>query len=198
MQELWLQSKLTMTGQSRTTTSRRKLGIAYAWWNRTVRRPTPMTTWKPRSTQCTWDSTLDVMNTWMCAQCCKSFSVLGRHHSLHTHLVAQDVRVFVSSHPCMKWAFTLRPWTLHSIQLPLLIPHQSQAVLAALQLPRGQVVRSPVLLRQGDGVNWRVLLQHMFRAMILTRLVWSTVFCNVLSHRFILTLDPAHTESPLI
>ena len=37
MQELWLQSELTMTRQSRTTTSRRKLGITYAWWNRTMR-----------------------------------------------------------------------------------------------------------------------------------------------------------------
>ena len=66
MQELWLQSELTMTRQSRTTTSRRKLGIAYAWWSRTMRRPTPMTTWKTRSTQSTWNLTRDVTNTWMC------------------------------------------------------------------------------------------------------------------------------------
>ena len=42
----------------------RKLWITYAWWNRTIRRPTPMTTWQPRPTQCTWNTTLD---KWMCA-----------------------------------------------------------------------------------------------------------------------------------
>ena len=40
-----------------------KLVIAYAWWNRMTRRPTPMTTWKPRPTQSTWNATPD---KWMC------------------------------------------------------------------------------------------------------------------------------------
>ena len=30
------------------------------------------------------------------------FSLESSHSFLHTHRVAQDVRVFVSSHPCMK------------------------------------------------------------------------------------------------
>ena len=42
---------------------------------------------------------------------------------------------------------------LHHLHLPSFIPHQPEAVPATLQLPRGEVVRSPVLLRQGDGAN---------------------------------------------
>ena len=44
MQELWRQSELTMTRQSRTTTSRRKLELRMRGETETVRRPTPMTT----------------------------------------------------------------------------------------------------------------------------------------------------------
>ena len=44
------------------TITSRKLGITFAWWNRTTRRPTPMTTWKRRPTQSTWNSTPE----WMC------------------------------------------------------------------------------------------------------------------------------------
>ena len=36
-----------------------KTWFTYAWWNRTTRRPTPMTTWKPRPTQSTWNATPD-------------------------------------------------------------------------------------------------------------------------------------------
>ena len=50
---------------------------------------------------------------------CEFLSVLvclRRHtHTMHTHRVAQDVRVFVSSHPCTKRTPTLRLWALHSI-----------------------------------------------------------------------------------
>ena len=44
-----------------------------------------------------------LVNTWMC------FRSLASSHSFfaHTHRMAQDVRVFVSSHLCMKWAFLL-------------------------------------------------------------------------------------------
>ena len=73
---IWLQSELTMTRQSRTTTSRRKLGITYAWWNRTMRRPTPMTTWKPRPTQSTWNAALD---KWMCTVFASSYSLIAHH-----------------------------------------------------------------------------------------------------------------------
>ena len=32
----------------------KKTWITNAWWHSTIRRPTPMTTWHPRPTQCTW------------------------------------------------------------------------------------------------------------------------------------------------
>ena len=36
----------------------KKTWITYAWWHSTIRRPTPMTTWHPRPTQCTWNATM--------------------------------------------------------------------------------------------------------------------------------------------
>ena len=92
------------------------LGLAYAWWNWTVRRPTPMTTWKPRSrvtsTRSTWNPTM-TWHTWGTREHARSVSLLSSCSVWVvtlipcTHRVAQDVRVFVSSHPCMKWAFRL-------------------------------------------------------------------------------------------
>ena len=121
---LVLQFELTKTGESRTTTSRRKelctwncvCVVKWSWrlkpsrW--TVRRPTPMTTWKPRSTQSTWNPTM-TWHTWWTRECARSFGLLSPCSVLAvtlipcTHRLAQDVRVFVSSHPCMKWAFPM-------------------------------------------------------------------------------------------
>ena len=78
----------------------------------TVRRPTPMTTWKPRSTQSTWNPTM-TWHTWWTRECARSVSLLSPCFVSAvtlvscTHRMAQDVRVFVLSHPCMKWAFLL-------------------------------------------------------------------------------------------
>ena len=80
----------------------KKTRITYAWWSWATRRPTPMTTWHPRPTQCTWNATPD---KWVCTQSSCSFcSVLRRHlHSLHTTSRGSSC-ARVSSHPCMKWA----------------------------------------------------------------------------------------------
>ena len=37
---------------------KKKHWITDGWWNPATRRPTPMTTWQPRPTQCTWNATL--------------------------------------------------------------------------------------------------------------------------------------------
>ena len=74
---------VAMTRQSRTTTSRRKelctwycvCVVKCSWrikplcW--TVRRPTPMTTWKPRPTRSTWNPTM-TWHTWWTRECARS------------------------------------------------------------------------------------------------------------------------------
>ena len=129
MQEFGIQIDLMMTWQSRTTTSERKelctwnrvcvvkwsWRIKPYWW--TVRRPKSMTTWKTKIQRnintkhmTPIDDVSNLENTWLCALCCSLRSPLFSVDTLIscTHLtMAQDVRVFVSSHPCMKWAFLL-------------------------------------------------------------------------------------------
>ena len=93
------------------------LGIACACWNEvdvikpsccTVRRPTPMTTWKPRSrvtsTRSTWSPRM-TWHTWWTREYARSVSLLSPCSVSSvtlipcTHRMAQGVRVFVSSHP---------------------------------------------------------------------------------------------------
>ena len=106
VQEFGVQYELTMTGQSRTTTSRRKklctwncvCVVKLSWRTQsscwTVRRPTPMTTWKPRATQCTWRPTL-TWHTWWTRECVRSVSLLSScsvsavTHMSCTHRMAQ-------------------------------------------------------------------------------------------------------------
>ena len=163
-----------MTGQSRTTTSIRKelctwnciCVVKLSWRTKpsrwTVRRPIPMTTWKPRSTQSTWNPTM-TWHTWWTRECARavvSLRSLVLSHSFLWHIAW--LKMFAClCHLIHAWSerFLWLPWSLHDLQLPSLIPHQPQAVPATLQLPRGQVV-SHCKLRQGDGVNSRVLLQH--------------------------------------
>ena len=121
------QIELTMTGHNRTTTSRKKelctlcsvCVVKCSWriqpscW--TLRRPTPMTTWKPTSretpTRSTWNPTM-TWHTWWTREHARSVSLLSPCSVSVTlipctHRMALNVRVFVSSHPCMKWAFPL-------------------------------------------------------------------------------------------
>ena len=150
MQEFGIQIEWTMTGQSRTTTSRRK--ELYTWYcvcvvkcswrikpsRWTMRRPTSMTTWKPRSRE----NQHEAHTTWTreCARSCYSLlspcSVFAVALIPCTYRMTQDVRVFVSSHPCMKWAFSLTSLTSPSPSSSSLIPHHPQAVPSTLQLPR--------------------------------------------------------------
>ena len=77
-----------------------------------MRRPTPMTTWKPRSRE---TSTRNTTWTRECARSCYSLlspcSVSVVTLIPCTHRMAQDVRVCDSSHPRMKWAFYLTSLT---------------------------------------------------------------------------------------
>ena len=109
-----------MTGHNQTTTSRRKelctwccVCVMKCSWRMksscwTLKRPTPMTTWKPRSRETSTRST-----TWTRECACSCYSLLSPCSVFaiklipYTHRMAQDVWVFVSSHPCMKWAFSL-------------------------------------------------------------------------------------------
>ena len=57
-------------------------------------------------------------HTWWTSECARSVSLLSACFVSAvtlipcTHRMAQDVRVFVSSHPCMKWAFLLASFFL--------------------------------------------------------------------------------------
>ena len=123
MQEFGIQIESTMTGHSRTTTSTRKelctwcyvCVVNWSWrikpscW--TLRRPTPMTTWKPRSRETTRSTTWNSTVTWTRerARCVAVFVVLVL--CCHTHLLhtshgsrCSSVCLFHSipwSSPCM-------------------------------------------------------------------------------------------------
>ena len=88
-----IQIEWTMTGQSRTTISRRKelctwccvCVLKCSWRTKpsywTVRRPTPMTKWKPRSsetsTRSTWNPAM-TWHTWWTRECARScYSLLS-------------------------------------------------------------------------------------------------------------------------
>ena len=127
MQEFGIQIELTMTGHNRTTTSRRKelftwycvCVVKWSWrmkpscW--TLRRPTPMTTWKPRSRETTRSTTWNSTVTWTRerARSVAVFVVLVL--CCHTHLL--HTSHFVSRlkdghrHACMSWAFSLTSLT---------------------------------------------------------------------------------------
>ena len=166
-----------MTGQSRTTTSRRKElctwnCVCVVKWSScikpscwTVRRPTPMTTWKPRSTQTTWNPTM-TWHTWWTRECARSVSLLSPCSVSAvtlipcTHRMAQDVRVFVSSHPCMKWAFPLT--SLISPSPSCSFSHSSSTSSSSCYPSTSPRISSNSLCTPllGDGVYGRVLLQH--------------------------------------
>ena len=62
--------------------------------------------------QSTWNPTM-TWHTWWTRECARSVSLLSPCSVPAvtlipcTHRMAQDVRVFVSTHPCMKWVFPL-------------------------------------------------------------------------------------------
>ena len=153
MQEFGIQTEWTMTGQSRTTTSRRKelcswycvCVVKCSWRTKplcwTLRRPTPMTTWKPRSRGTSTRST-----TWTreCARSCYSIRSLVLTQSFFANIAwLKDVWVFVSFHPMVIAMHAWRErslwflWPLHHLHLLPLILHNPQAVLSTLQLHRG-------------------------------------------------------------
>ena len=71
--------------------------------------------------------------------------------------MAQDVRVFVSSHPCMRWAFSLTSLTSPSPSSSS--SHFSSSSSSSFYPSTSPRLSSkiPCALRQGDGVYWRVL-----------------------------------------
>ena len=153
MQEFDIQFELTMAGQSRTTTSRRKelctwncVCVVKCSWRMklscwTVRRPTAMTTWKPRSTQSTWNPTM-TWHTWWTSECARV--VVGvRSLVLSQSLLAHIARLKMSeclSHLIHAWSerFFWLLWSLHHLHLPSLLINLKQFLLPLS--PRGQVV----------------------------------------------------------
>ena len=146
----WVDDDRTPIGQQHPEEKNFAFGIEYAWWMQftnetscwTLRRPTPMTTWKPRSRETSTRST-----TWTreCARSCDSLRSLVLSHSLLAHIAW--LKMFEClSHIIHAWSERLLwlPWSLHHLHLHPLIPHFPQAVPSTLQLPRGQVVRSHV------------------------------------------------------
>ena len=129
---------------------------------------TPLTTRSTRSTRSTTPNPTmfaATWNTWWTRENARSVSVFVVRLCLAvvtliscSQRMAQDGRVLVSLHPRViaMHAWSERslwlPWPLRHTYFPPLIHHYPQAVLSTLQLHRGQVARSPVHSRQGDGV----------------------------------------------
>ena len=130
MQEFGIQIELTMTGHNRTTTSRRKelctwycVCVVKCSWRMkpscwTLRRPTPMTAWKPRSRETarstTWtrERPRSVAVFVVLVLCCHT-------HLLHTSHGSRCSSVCLipthgHRHACMKWAFSLTSLTSSS------------------------------------------------------------------------------------
>ena len=154
MQEFGIQIEWTMTGHRRTTTTRRKETCTWCYacvvkcswrvkpscW--TLRRPTLLTTWKPRSREPTRSTTRTREHARSVAVFVVSCVLL--HSSLAHRTLAQDVCVCVSFHPmiiAMLHSWVERslwlPWPFHHLHLPPLFHHYSQAVPLTLQLRRG-------------------------------------------------------------
>ena len=148
MQEWWLETELTMSGQSRTT-SRRKLGIAYAWWNWTVRRPTA----GERENQDQHKAHETRHLTWRCTKSsCQFWSVCVVILTHCTHIAWLEMSA-CSSH--LIHARRERPLFDFELSIPSNFLLSFLINLKQFLLPFNfyevQVVRSPVLLRQGDG-----------------------------------------------
>ena len=154
MQKFGIQFEWTMTGHRRTSTSTRKelctwcyaCVVKCSWrvkpscW--TLRRPTPLTTWKPRSRETTRSTTRTLEHARSVAVFVVSSALL--HSSLAHRTLAQDVCVCASFHPMViakLHAWVERslwlPWPFHHLHLPPLFHHYSQAVPRTLQLHRG-------------------------------------------------------------
>ena len=174
MQEFGIQIELTMTGHNRTTTSRRK---ELCTWNCVcVVKLNGKTSDTNDNVKTKIQSNINTkhrkpnndvthlgehVNVRVVVTVLSVLVLFGSSHSFLAHIAWLEMSACLS-HLIHAWSerFVWLSCSLHRPHLPSLIPHQPQAVRATLQLPRGHVVRSPVLLRQGDGVNWRVTLQH--------------------------------------
>ena len=156
------------TTHSWTTTSRRKelctwccdCVVKCSWrvkpscW--TLRRPTPMTTWKPRSRESTRSTTWTRERARSCYSLRGQFCVvIGPRCSSVCLIPSHGHR-----HACMSRAFSMITLTFSSSS-----PSSSHSSLSSSSSfypstsPRLSS-KSPVHSRQGDGVYWQVLLQH--------------------------------------
>ena len=147
VQEFGIQIEWTMTGHNRTTTSRRKelciwccvcvvkcsCRIKPSCW--TLRRPTPMTTWKPRSRESTRSTTWTRERARSVA-----FFVVSSvfSHSSLAHRTLAQVMMFVShshlhGHHMLSGCSSRLPWLFFSCSYHLYLP----ALPTALKLLRG-------------------------------------------------------------
>ena len=158
MQEFGIQIELTMTGHNWTATSRKtELCIWYcicmvkcSWWMKpycwTLRRPTPMTTWKPRSRETTRSTTW----TRERARCVAVFVVLVlccHTHLLHTSHGSRCSSVCLIPSHGHRRALSERslwlPWPLHHLPLPSLILHYPPFNFPDSQRRTSSSIRSP-------------------------------------------------------
>ena len=135
MEEFGIQIEWTMTGHSRTTTSRRKelctwccVCVVKCSWRMkpscwTLRRPTPMTTWKPRSRESTRSTTWTRERARSCHSLRSQFCVVTLIScTSHNGSSSGCLRVCLipshgRHHACMSWAFSLTSLTCSSSSL---------------------------------------------------------------------------------
>ena len=158
MQEFGIQIELTMTGHNWTATSRKTelctwyciCMVKCSWWMKpycwTLRRPTPMTTWKPRSRETTRSTT----RTRERARSVAVFVVLVlccHTHLLHTSHGSRCSSVCLIPSHGHRHAWSERslwlPWPLHDLQLPSLIPNYPPFNFPDAQRRTSSSIRSP-------------------------------------------------------
>ena len=154
MQEFGIQYELTITGQSRSTTSRRK---ELCTWNCVC---VVKLSWRTNHPAERWD----VRHQWQrenqdqhkAHETRQWRDTHGEHVNVRVVLVFLVLVLFLLLHSCLAhiawlkmfacWCHLIQawgersflpPWSLRHLHLPSLIPHQPQAVSATLQLPRG-------------------------------------------------------------
>ena len=167
MQDFGIQ--IEMTGHNRTATSRLKefctwlcVCVVKCSWRKklswgTLRRPTAMTTWKPRPRESTRSTREWTRNCYSLLSPC---SVSAVTLISCTHRMTQDVRVLVSSHACMNWTFSLT-FLILSLSSSSFFP----IILKQFFLPftfQRLSSKIPVHFVKEMGIYWRILLPHIW------------------------------------
>ena len=142
------------------------LGISYAWWNAVDEQNLPAGRWgvwhqwqreNPDPAKHQHEAQHEHVNVRVVVKVFLVLVLSLLSHSFLAHIAWLKMSECLS-HPIHAWSerFLWLPWSLHHLHLPPLILHHPQAGSTSLRLSR----KIPCALRQGDGVYWRILLQH--------------------------------------